>query len=49
MKNKIDKVAIVKILGLIMTIGGAIASNWAGGKENERNLKKFVEENQTKQ
>lgn len=46
--KKIDTISIVKLLGLVLTIGGTIASNWAGGKENERNLEKFVKENQSK-
>lgn len=49
MKNKVDVVTIVKVLGLVLTIGGTIVSNWAGEKENERILEKFVKENQPKQ
>ena len=42
--NKIDKVTVVKALGMIMTIGGMIASNWTGKKEQDQTLEKLVNE-----
>lgn len=39
---KVDKVMIVKIVGLALTIGGTIASGWAGDKANEKTLEKLV-------
>lgn len=42
--NKIDKVTIVKGLGMLMTIGGMIASNWSGKKDQDRVLEKLVDE-----
>lgn len=42
--NKIDKVTVVKALGMIMTIGGMIASNWTGKKEQDQALEKLVNE-----
>ena len=42
--NKIDKVIIVKGLGMLMTIGGMIASNWSGTRDRDRILEKLVNE-----
>ena len=36
----IDKVLVVKIAGMVMTVGGMIASNWSGKKEQEKTLAK---------
>lgn len=44
MNKKIDKVMIVKVLGMAMTIGGMIASNWTGKKEQDSTLEKLVNE-----
>lgn len=35
---KIDKVMIVKIAGMAMTVGGMLASNWSGKKEQDKTL-----------
>ena len=43
-KIKISKVILVKGLGLAMSIGGMIASNWAGNKERDQVLEKIVSE-----
>ena len=40
---KLDKVTLVKALGLVMTIGGTIAASWAGEKNNEKTLEKLVD------
>ena len=42
MKDK--KVLAVKVLGFALTIGGMIAANWSGKKEQDEALKKFVKE-----
>ena len=42
--NKIDKVSVVKALGMIMTIVAMIASNWTGKKEQDQALEKLVNE-----
>lgn len=42
MKPKIDAVTIIKVLGMALTIGGTIASGWAGKKENDKTLEKLV-------
>ena len=43
----IDKVLIVKVAGVVMTVGGMLASNWSGKKEQEKTLaeeaKKYFE------
>ena len=48
---KIDKVLVVKIAGMAMTIGGMLASNWSGKKEQDKTIedtaKKYFE-NQSK-
>ena len=44
MGKKIDKVTLVKGLGLLMTIGGMLASNWSGKKEQDKELEKLVNE-----
>lgn len=44
MKLKIDKVLVVKALGMAMTVGGMIASNWTGKKETDKTLEKLVNE-----
>ena len=41
---KIDKVTIVKVLGMAMTIGGMLASSWTGKKEQDQTIKKLVDE-----
>lgn len=38
-----DLVKVVKVVGLVMTIGGTVASSWAGDKENTRTLEKLVD------
>lgn len=43
-KLKVDKVMVVKGLGMLMTIGGMIAANWSGKKETDQTLAKLVEE-----
>lgn len=48
---KFDKVLAVKIAGLAMTIGGMIASNWSGKKEQDKTLEEAAKkyfENQNK-
>lgn len=42
--NKIDKITIVKCLGMLMTIGGMFASNWSSKKDQDRVLKNLVDE-----
>lgn len=42
--NKIDKVIIVKGLGMLMTIGGMVASNWSSKKDQDRILEKLINE-----
>lgn len=42
MKDK--KVLAVKILGFALTIGGMIASQWSGKKEQDETLREFVKE-----
>lgn len=44
MNKKIDKVMAVKALGMLMTIGGMIAANWSGKKEQDETLAKLVSE-----
>ena len=44
MDKKIDKVVVVKALGMLMTIGGMIAANWSGEKEQDETLAKLVNE-----
>lgn len=44
MKVNIDKVTIVKGLGLLLTVGGMIATSWTGKKETDKTLEKLVEE-----
>ena len=41
---KPDKVLVVKGLGLLMTIGGMIATQWSGKKETDKTLEKLVTE-----
>ena len=41
---KIDKVTVVKVLGMAMTIGGMFASSWTGKKEQDQTIKKLVDE-----
>ena len=43
-KLKIDKVAVVKVVGMALTVGGMIASNWSGKKEQDSTLEKLVNE-----
>ena len=42
--TKIDKVKIVKVLGMAMTIGGMLASSWTGKKEQDQTIAKLVDE-----
>lgn len=42
--KKPDIITIVKIAGVVLTIGGTIASAWSGSKETERTLEKLVAE-----
>lgn len=42
--KKIDAVKVVEILGMVFTVGGTIASAWAGKKNNDRTLEKLVSE-----
>ena len=44
MDKKIDKVVVVKALGMLMTIGGMLAANWTGKKEQDETLAKLVNE-----
>lgn len=49
--KKPDKVLIVKGLGLLMTVGGMLASNWSGKKEQDKTLEEAAKkyfENQAK-
>lgn len=43
-KIKVDKVFVVKTIGMILTIGGMFAANWSGKKETEQTLSKLVDE-----
>lgn len=48
---KIDKVLVVKIAGMAMTVGGMLASSWSGKKEQDRTLEETAKkyfENQAK-
>ena len=45
---KIDKVTVVKMLGMAMTIGGMLASSWTGKKEQDQTIKKLVDEKLSK-
>lgn len=45
---KIDKVTVVKVLGMAMTIGGMLASSWTGKKEQDQTIKKLVDEKLSK-
>ena len=44
MAKDINKVAIVKVLGMCMTIGGMLASSWTGKKEQDQTIAKLVDE-----
>ena len=44
MNAKIDKVVVVKVLGMLMTVGGMVAANWSGKKETDKTLEKLVAE-----
>lgn len=46
MKDK--KILIFRIGGFIATVIGMIFTGWAQRRENENNIKKFVDENMTK-
>ena len=39
---KIDVIKVVKIVGTVLSIGGSLASKWAGGKENHKILEKLA-------
>lgn len=39
---KADKVVVLKVLGMILTIGGMIASNWSSKQETDATLEKLV-------
>lgn len=41
---KVDKVFVVKVLGMFMTVGGMVASNWTGKKDQDKTLEKLIEE-----
>lgn len=41
---KFDKVLAVKVLGMAMTVGGMLASNWSGKKEQDATLEKVAKE-----
>ena len=43
-KINVDKVLVVKALGMVMTVGGMIAANWSGKKEQDQTLAKLVDE-----
>ena len=43
-KIDINKVKIVKLLGMAMTIGGMLASSWTGKKEQDQTIAKLVDE-----
>ena len=40
----INKVKVVKVLGMCMTIGGMLASSWTGKYEQDQTIKKLVDE-----
>ena len=42
--KKPDIVAVLKVVGVLLTIGGTIASTVAGTKETEKTLEKLVTE-----
>lgn len=42
--KKPDIVSILKVAGLVLTIGGTIVSTIAGSKETEKTLEKLVTE-----
>lgn len=39
---KIDVVKAVKILGVVLTVGGAVANGWATDKTNAKTLEMLV-------
>ena len=43
-KIDINKVMVVKVLGMAMTIGGMLASSWTGKKEQDQTIAKLVDE-----
>ena len=44
MAKDINKVMVVKVLGMAMTIGGMLASSWTGKKEQDQTIAKLIEE-----
>lgn len=51
MNVKFNKVLAVKIAGFVMTVGGMLASNWSGKKEQDKTLEEYAKkyfENQGK-
>lgn len=48
---KVDKVLAVKVAGMVMTVGGMLAANWSGKKEQDKTLEEAAKkyfENQNK-
>lgn len=48
---KFDKVLAVKVAGMVMTVGGMLAANWSGKKEQDKTLEEAAKkyfENQNK-
>ena len=43
-KLKDNKVMIVKVAGMLLTVGGMVASSWSGKKDQDATLKKLVKE-----
>ena len=43
-KIDINKVTVIKVLGMAMTIGGMLASSWTGKKEQDQTIAKLVDE-----
>ncbi len=41
---KRKSIMFVKLLGMLMTIGGMIASNWSNDKEQEEAIERLVDE-----
>lgn len=46
--KKVNKVTLAKGAGLLLSIGGMIVTSWVTSKENEKAMKKFVDERLTK-
>ena len=46
--KKINPVTLAKGAGLLLSIGGMLVTSWVTGKENEKAMKKFVDERLSK-